>query len=107
MSGSCRVNALALSVLLGPCLGAGVNDFTINLKVQSGGREQTAISGQLAAPPVFSAKAKEVVWVQWSFANGAAGTPLSVTASAFVVGTLICAVVFGGIETVMFTVLLA
>jgi hypothetical protein len=77
MSGSCRVNALALSVLLGPCLGAGVNDFTINLKVQSGGREQTAISGQLAAPPVFSAKAKEVVWVQWSFANGAAGTPLS------------------------------
>jgi len=77
MSGSYRVNALALSVLLGPCLGAGVNDFTINLKVQSGGRQQTAMSGQAGAPPVFIAKAKEVVWVQWSVANGATGTPLS------------------------------
>jgi hypothetical protein len=69
--------ALAFGVLLGPCLGAGGNDFTINLKIQSGGREQTAISGQSAAPATFTAKAKEVVWVQWSAANGAVGTPLS------------------------------
>ena len=69
--------ALAVGVLLGPCLGAGANDFTINLKVQSGGHEQTAISGQPAAPPTFTAKAKEVVWVQWSAVNGASGTPLS------------------------------
>jgi hypothetical protein len=72
-----RVNAWAFGVLLGPCFGAGANDFTINLKLQSGGREQTAISGQSAAPPMFMAKAKEVVWVQWSVANGAAGTALS------------------------------
>ena len=71
------VNALALGALLGPCFGAGANDFSINLKVQSGGREQTAISGQSTAPPTFTAKAKEVVWVQWSVANGAAGTALS------------------------------
>jgi hypothetical protein len=72
-----RVNALAFGVLLGPCFGAGANDFTINLKLQSGGREQTAISGQSATPPTFTAKAKEVVWVQWTAANGVAGTPLS------------------------------
>jgi hypothetical protein len=71
------VRAGALGVLLGPCFGAGANDFTINLKIQSGGREQTAISGQSAAPLTFTAKAKEVVWVQWSAANGATGTPLS------------------------------
>ena len=58
-------------------MGAGASDFTINLKVQSGGREQTATSGQAAASPAFTAKAKEVVWVQWSVANGAAGAPLS------------------------------
>ena len=68
--------ALAFGVLLGTCVGAGGNDFTINLKIQSGGREQTAMSGQ-SAPPAFTAKPKEVVWVQWSAANGAAGTPLS------------------------------
>src|SRR5450432_1591482 len=67
----------AFGVLLGPCFAAGANDFSINLKVQSGGREQTVISGQSAAPPAFTAKAKEVVWVQWSVANGATGTPLS------------------------------
>jgi hypothetical protein len=71
------VNALALGMFLGPCFGAGANDFRINLKVQSGGREQTAMSGQSAAPPTFTVKVKEVVWVQWSVANGAAGTPLS------------------------------
>ena len=72
------MGALALSVLLRPCWGAGANDFTINLKVQSGGREQTATSGRpAAAPPTFTAKAKEVVWVQWSAANGTSGTPLS------------------------------
>jgi len=71
------VNALALGVLLGPCFGAGANDFSINLKVQSGGREQTAMSGQSVAPPTFTAKAKEVVWVQWSVANGATGLALS------------------------------
>lgn len=69
--------ALFFGVLLGPCLGAGGNDFAINLKIQSGGREQIALSGQSIAPPTFTAKAKEVVWVQWSAANGAAGTPLS------------------------------
>lgn len=72
-----KAGALAMGVLLGPCLGAGANDFTINLKVQSGGHEQTAISGQPAAPPTFTAKTKEVVWVQWSAVNGASGTPLS------------------------------
>ena len=71
------MNVLALGAFLGPCFGAGANDFTINLKVQSGGREQTAISGQSAATPPFTAKAKEVVWVQWSVVNGAAGTTLS------------------------------
>ena len=77
MSRLYRVNAVASGVLLGHCFGAGANDFTINLKVQSGGREQTAMSGQTAALPTFTAKAKEVVWVQWSAANGAAGTPFS------------------------------
>jgi len=72
-----RVNALAFGVLLGSCFGAGGNDFIINLKVQSGGREQTAISGQSAAPAAFAAKAKEPVLVQWSVANGASGAPLS------------------------------
>ena len=72
-----RLGALAFGVLLMPCLGAGANDFAINLKVQSGGHEQTAISGQAAAPPTFTAKSKEVVWVQWSAANGASGIPLS------------------------------
>ena len=72
-----RVPAWAFGVLLGPCFGGGANDFTINLKVQSGGREQTAISGKAAAPPTFTAKAKEVVSVQWSVANGAAGAALS------------------------------
>ena len=72
-----RVNALAFGVLLGPCFGAGANDFTINLKIQSGAREQFAISGQSAALPTFTSKVKEVVWVRWSAVNGAAGTPLS------------------------------
>jgi len=72
-----RLGALAFGVLVMPCLGAGANDFAINLKVQSGGHEQTAISGQAAAPSAFTAKAKEVVFVQWSAANGASGTPLS------------------------------
>lgn len=71
------MNALAFGVLLGPCFGAGANDFTINLKVQSAGREQTANSGQTAAVPTFAAKAKEVVWVQWAVANGVAGAALS------------------------------
>jgi hypothetical protein len=72
------VGALALSVLLGPCWGAGANDFTINLKVQSGGHEQNATSGQpAAASSTFTARAKELVWVQWSAANGVSGTPLS------------------------------
>ena len=71
-----RANALAFGVLLGPCSGAGANDFSIELKVQSGGREQTADSGQ-SAPPAFTAKVKEVVWVQWSAVNGATGTSLS------------------------------
>ena len=68
---------MAAGVLLAPCFGAGANDLTISLKLQSGGREQTANSGQIAAPPTFTAKTKEVVWVQWSVANGAAGAPLS------------------------------
>ncbi len=69
---------MAGGVLLGRCLGASANDFTINLKVQSGSREQTAMSGQPAAAlSTFTAKAKEVVWVQWSAVNGATGTPLS------------------------------
>jgi hypothetical protein len=72
-----RLGALAFGVFVMPCLGAGANDFAINLKVQSGGHEQTAISGQATAPPTFTAKAKEVVWVRWSAANGASGTPLS------------------------------
>jgi len=70
--------ALALGVLLGPCFGAGANDFTINLKVQSGNRELSATGVQVAAAPaVFTVKAKEVVAVQWSVVNGASGTPLS------------------------------
>lgn len=72
-----RIGAVAFGVLLGHCLGAGTNDLTISLKVQSGGREQTTASTQSAAPPVFSAKAKEVVRVQWSVTNGAASVPLS------------------------------
>jgi hypothetical protein len=72
-----RAAALALGVLLVPCSGASINDFTINLKVQSGEREQTAMSGQSSAPPTFTAKVKEVVWVQWSAANGTTGMPLT------------------------------
>jgi hypothetical protein len=72
-----RAGALAGGVLLGACFGAGANDFTINLKVLSGSREQTAMSGQAAAIPMFTANAKELVSVQWSVANGAIGTPLS------------------------------
>jgi hypothetical protein len=72
-----RAGAFAFGVLLGLCFGAGANDLTINLKVQSGGREQTAMSGQSSALPVFAAKAKDVVWVQWSVANAAASVSLS------------------------------
>src|ERR1700676_5463176 len=73
-----RVGALALGMLLEPCFGAGASDFTIHLKVQSGGREQATISEQPAAgPPTFTARAKEVVWVQWSAVNGTTGRPLS------------------------------
>jgi hypothetical protein len=77
MSGLYRVNALALGVLMGHCFAAGANDFTISLKVQSGGREQSIISGQPAVPATFTVKPKQLVWVQWTVANGATGAPLS------------------------------
>jgi hypothetical protein len=72
-----QTGTMAAIVLLAPCFGAGANDFAISLKVQSGGREQTAVSGQSAAPPTFTAKAKEPVVVQWTVANSAAGAALS------------------------------
>lgn len=69
--------ALALIVLLGPCFGAGASDFTIILKVRSSGHEQTAMSGQGVAGPMFTAKAKEVVTVEWSAVNASSGAALS------------------------------
>ncbi len=72
-----RAEVFAASLLLAPCFGAGAGDFIIHLKVQSGGREQTAVSGQTTAPATFTIKAKEPVLVQWSAVNGASGTALS------------------------------
>ena len=72
-----RARVLAFGMVLVPCFGASANEVTINLKVQSGGREQTATSAQTATPPMFASKVKEVVSVQWSVANGATGTLLT------------------------------
>lgn len=69
---------IAFSALLTPCRGASGNDFTLNLKVQAGRREQTAVSRQApSARPVFTVKAQEVVQVQWSAANAATSSRLS------------------------------
>ena len=81
-----RAAALVSGVSLGPCIGAGANDFTINLKLQAGGHEQTSVSAQpAAARPVFAAQVEEVISVQWTAVNGAASTPLSdITMHVFV-----------------------
>ena len=60
------------------CWGAAIGEFTINLKAQAGRREQTAVSGKPGSPrPVFPAKLKEVVSVQWAAVNGVPGALLS------------------------------
>src|SRR5712692_6631065 len=70
--------AVAIGVWLGTCGNAVAGEFTISLKVQAGGREQTAGSGQPAGTrPVFTAKVKEVVLVQWSAVNLVSGATLS------------------------------
>ena len=81
-----RAAALVLGVSLGASLAAGANNFTINVKLQAGGREQTAVSAQpAAARPTFTAQAKEAISVQWSAVNGASGTPLAdITMHVFV-----------------------
>src|SRR6266478_5486334 len=73
-----RAGAVAIGVWLGTRGSAGAGEFTISLKVQAGGREQIAGSGQPAGThPVFTAKVKEVVLVQWSAINLASGVTLS------------------------------
>jgi hypothetical protein len=70
--------AVVAGIWQGTCRGATSGEFTINLKLQAGQREQTAVSGKPAsARPVFPAKVKEVVSVQWSAVNGALGAILS------------------------------
>src|SRR5258707_580308 len=70
--------AVMFGVSQGTSQGATSGEFTVNLKLQAGQREQTAVSGKPAsARPVFPAKVKEVVSVQWSAVNGALGATLS------------------------------
>jgi len=80
-----RVVAVFAGIWQGTCQGAAGGEFTINLKLQAGQREQIAASGKPVSPqPVFPAKVKEVVSVQWSVVNGAPGVILSnVTMHAF------------------------
>lgn len=69
--------AVAITVWAGICL-AAPGEFTIILKVQAGARQQATTSGQPAsARPVFTAKVKEMVLVQWSAVNGVPGITLS------------------------------
>jgi hypothetical protein len=73
-----RTAAAAICVWLGTRGSAAAEDFTISLKVQAGGREQIAGSGQpVGTRPVFTAKVKEVVLVQWSAVNLVSGASLS------------------------------
>jgi hypothetical protein len=73
-----RVAAIVVCAGLGTGSSAGAGEFTISLRVQAGGREQIAGSGQPAgALPVFTAKVKEVVLVQWSAVNLVSGATLS------------------------------
>jgi hypothetical protein len=72
-----RAAAAAICVWLGTCGSAAAEDFTISLKVQAGGREQIAGSGNPANTRPFTAKVKEVVLVQWSALNLTSGATLS------------------------------
>jgi hypothetical protein len=73
-----RAAAIAICAWLGTCSGADAGEFTISLKVQAGGRQQIAGSGQpTGARPVFTAKVKEVVLIQWSAVNLVSGATLS------------------------------
>jgi hypothetical protein len=70
--------AVVTTVWLGTCPGAAIGDFTLNLKVQAGRREQTVASGKPNITiPVFAAKVMEVVSVQWSAVNGVRDVTLS------------------------------
>jgi hypothetical protein len=70
--------AVVTTVCLGTCPGAAIGDFTLNLKVQAGRREQTVASGKPNIPlPVFPAKVMDVVSVQWSAVNGVRNLTLS------------------------------
>jgi hypothetical protein len=63
--------ALVVSVWLGTCPGATIEDFTLDLRVQAGRREQRVASGRPSSThTVFPAKVMEVVLVQWSALNG-------------------------------------
>lgn len=69
--------AATIAVSVGIC-SAAPGEFAISLKVQAGARQQATSSGQPAsARPVFTAKVKEMVLVQWSAVNGVPGTTLS------------------------------
>ena|SRR6266704_2026539 len=73
-----RAAAVAIGVWLGTCSSTLAGEFTISLKVQAGGREQIAGSGQpTGTRPVFTAKVKEAVLVQWSAINLVSGATLS------------------------------
>jgi hypothetical protein len=73
-----RAAAVVAGVWLGTCPGAAIGEFTINLKVQAGQREQSVASGKPdSTHAVFPVKVMEVVSVQWSAVNGAPGITLS------------------------------
>ena len=73
-----RCIAAVTTVWLGACPGAAIGDFTLNLKVQAGRREQTVASGKSNSTlTVFPAKVMEVVSVQWSAVNGVRDVTLS------------------------------
>jgi hypothetical protein len=73
-----RAVAVLTGLCAGTCPGAPAGEFSISLKAQAGGREQTAASARSAnARPAFAARVKEVLAVQWAAINGIAGVSLS------------------------------
>jgi len=72
-----RTSVWAAGLWLG-CPSLAGADFTINLLVRAGGRQQSVASGQTgAARPRLAAKVGETLLVQWSAANPDNGSALS------------------------------
>ena len=72
-----RTSVLAAGLWLGFCSKLVGADFTINLLVRAGGRQQSIASGQVGPLPRFAAKVGEILRVQWLAANPETGSTLS------------------------------